>query len=109
MTEGFWHNTARICNLCLRSYINNKRKIKCNYFKTHLPSQYYGEQACNEQNETKNYKPSREIKKYISTSETKGANETNNINRVLKNRYFLKHPSEPRCNYTNSKHEWKTH
>jgi len=82
MTNGFWHNTARICNLCLRSHINNKRKLKC--------------KACKEQNAKKiNYKGSREIKIYISTLETRGANETNYIKRVFKTRYFLKHPSEP--------------
>ena len=47
--------------------------------------------------------------KYISTLETRGATETNNVKRVFKTRYFLKYPSEPRCNYTNSKQEWKTY
>ena len=43
----------------------------------------------------------REVEKFKFTLETRGATETNYIKRVFKTRYFLKHPSEPRCKYTN--------
>jgi len=68
--------------------------MKCKYFKTQLPSQYYGVQACNEQNEKK---PITQVEKfkYISTLKTRGATETNYIKRVFKTRYFPKHTTVP--------------
>ena len=68
--------------------------MKSNYFKTQLPSQYYGVQACKEQNEKK-YISQVEKFKYISTLETRCATETNNIKRVFKTRYFLKNLTIP--------------